>query len=410
MRRRDRRCLTMRIAVVNNFFPPRTGGSAHLSEALARRLAERGHEVLVITAQFGDAPAEEDRHGYRVVRLPAWYLPKTALSFNFDINFVTTPRNVRRVFRLLDRFEPDVIHQHGQLFDLTFITSVYARRRGTPVVLSVHTRLEHPNPLAGAVFRMGDALVVRPFITLSRPHVVAMDRLMARYIDRRYGVPEERTIGIPVGIDPERFEGAPTTDVRSDLGIGDAPMILSIGHVIPVRSRVTLVEAIPAVLREFPDAKFVVVGRTYTTTFIDRARELGVEDSLIIVGEVPSADIPSFVAAADLEAHDLDGVGCGTANLEVMAAGVPTVVAVRRDNFLGIELQTGRNIVLVPASNPGALGKAINAVLSDPEGAARIGAGQRDLIRSAFTLDVVTSQHEALFTELVEAQDSPDRS
>ena len=95
---RDSRHLIVRIAVVNNFFPPRTGGSAHLSEALARELAKRGHDVLVITAQFGDAPAKRTQHGYRVVRLPAWYLPKTTLTFNFDINFVTTPRNVRRVF------------------------------------------------------------------------------------------------------------------------------------------------------------------------------------------------------------------------------------------------------------------------------------------------------------------------
>lgn len=394
----------MRIAVVNNFFPPRTGGSAHLSEALAHELALRGHDVLVITAQFGNAPVEEDRRGYHVVRLPAWYLPKTALTFNFDINFVTTPRNVRRVFQILDRFRPDVIHQHGQLFDLTFITSVYARRRGVPAVLSVHTRLEHPNSVANAVFRFADTLVVRPFIAMSRPHVIAMDRLMERYISRRYGVPDDRTVGIPVGIDPQRFEGTPTRDVRADLEIGDAPMILSIGHVIPVRSRVTLVEAMPTILGAFPDAKIVVVGRTYTTTFLDRAKELGVEDSLIVVGEVPSSDIPNFVAVADIEAHDVDGAGCGTANLEVMAAGVPTVVAVRHDNFLGIELQTGRNIVLVPPTDPVALGRAINAVLGDSAGAARIGVGQQALVRSAFTLDVVTSQHEKLFAELVEAR------
>lgn len=400
----------MRIAVVNNFFPPRTGGSAHLSEAIAHELAARGHEVLVITAQFGDAPKEEDRRGYRVIRLPAWYLPKTALSFNFDINFVTSPRNVRRVFRILDEFRPDVIHQHGQLFDLTFITSVYSRRRGIPAVLSVHTRLEHPNPVADAVFRIGDAMVVRPFVAIGRPEVIAMDRLMADYIERRYGIPDDRMVGIPVGIDPDRFDGPPTRDVRAELGIGNDPMILSIGHVIPVRSRITLVEAMASVLAEFPDARFVVVGRTYTTGFIDRARQLGVSDNLIIVGEVPSTDIPNFVAAADVEAHDLDGGGCGTANLEVMAAGVPTVVAVRRDNFLDIELRTGQNIVLVPPTNPEAVAKAIIAVLSDPEGAKRIGVGQQALVRSQFSIDVVATRHEQLFEDLAAAADSPPQS
>ncbi len=396
----------MRIAVCNNFFPPRTGGSAHLSEALARELVARGHEVLVITGSFRDAPAEEFVHGYRVVRLPAWYLPKTMLSFNFDINFVTTPRNVRRVFALLDEFQPDLIHQHGQLFDLTFVSSAYAARRGVPVVLSVHSRLEHPNALADIVFRIGDAVLVRTFVRLPRPHVIAMDRLMERYIQQRYGIPKERIVGIPVGIDPERFERPVTADVRREHGIGDAPMILSIGHVSPFRSRMTLVEAMPRVLEDYPDARFVVVGRTYTTSFIDRAVELGVRENLIVVGEVPSADIPNYVAAADIEAHDLDGAGCGTANLEVMAAGVPTIVAVRPDNFLGIELRTGSNIVLVPPTDPDALGQAIVAVLADPAGAARIAEGQKELIRSAFTMDVVATQHEELFRMLVDGSTS----
>lgn len=394
----------MRIAIVNNFFPPRTGGSAHLSEALAHELASRGHDILVITAQFGDAPSEETRRGYRVVRLPAWYLPKTALSFNFDINFVTTPRNVARVFGLLNEFKPDVIHQHGQLFDLSFITSVYARRKQIPLVLSVHTRLEHPNRAANTIFRIADALVVRPFIAIGRPHVIAMDRLMSRYIASRYGVPPTRTVGIPVGVDAQRFTQPPTRDIRGELGIGDAPVILSIGHVIPVRSRVTLVDAMPAVIDAFPEARFMVVGRTYSTEFIDRAEELGVSDNLIVVGEVPSTDIPNYVSVATIEAHDLDGVGCGTANLEVMAAGVPTVVAVRPDNFLGIELQTGKNIVLVPPSDPSALGSTIIAVLSHPQDAQAIGAAQRELIDAEFTLDVVTSKHEALFNELVDSQ------
>ena len=393
----------MRIAVLNNFFPPRTGGSAHLSDALAREMAKRGHEVLVITAEFGNAPPEEQRDGIRIVRLPARYLPKSKLSFNFDINFVASLRNVRRVFRLLDEFTPDVIHQHGQLFDLTFISSVYARRRGVPVILSVHTRLEHPSAIANVAFWIGDAVVVRPFISLSRPSVVAMDTLMASYIERRYGVPRERMVGIPVGIDPDRFARAPSREIRTELGIGRSPMILSIGHVIPVRSRETLVEAMPMVLSAYPDAAFVVVGRTYTQTFVERAAALGVEGNLHVTGEVPSSELPDFVAAADIEAHDLDGHGCGTANLEVMAAGIPTIVAVRSDNFLDIDLQTGRNIVLVPPTDPEALARAIVALLADPVGAKRIGVGQQELIRKHFTLDTVATQHEKLFLSVISA-------
>ena len=77
----------MRIAVVNSFFPPRVGGSAHLSEALARGYAARGHDVLVLTASYEGAPPAEERDGLRIVRLPAATIPRSRLSVSFDIAF-----------------------------------------------------------------------------------------------------------------------------------------------------------------------------------------------------------------------------------------------------------------------------------------------------------------------------------
>src|SRR4051812_17120315 len=133
--------LRVRIVVVNNFFPPRVGGSAHVADTLSRYYAARGHEVLVIAAAYRDAPAEEVRDGIRIVRLPSWTLPESRFSFNFDITFALRRGNRERLFRLLDDFRPDVIHQHGQFFDLTWQSGSWARGRGVPTLLTLHTRL-----------------------------------------------------------------------------------------------------------------------------------------------------------------------------------------------------------------------------------------------------------------------------
>ena len=77
--------------MVNNFFVPRPSGSVHLTEGLAKHLTARGHEVLIVTAAHKDAPADEIRDGYRVVRLPCWAPPKTRLSFNYDIPMTLGP-------------------------------------------------------------------------------------------------------------------------------------------------------------------------------------------------------------------------------------------------------------------------------------------------------------------------------
>ena len=115
----------MRIAVVNSFFPPRVGGSA----------------------------------GLRIVRLPAATVPSSRLSVSFDIAFTARPGAYESVSALLGAFRPDVVHQHGQFFDLTWLTGWWAHRHGVPVLLSVHTRLENPVAAYRGVFRSLDAVL-----------------------------------------------------------------------------------------------------------------------------------------------------------------------------------------------------------------------------------------------------------
>jgi glycosyltransferase involved in cell wall biosynthesis len=401
----------MRIVVVNNFFPPRVGGSSHLSESLAHQYAEAGHEVLVITAAYGGAPAEEiSERGYRVVRLPAWGMPKLGLSIDFDISFALRPSNVWRIRQLLGDFSPDVVHQHGQFLDLSWLTGQWARRHGVPVLLSVHTRLENPNRVYALFFALLDYGLVRPVVNSYDPYVVVMDRKMDAYIRSRYATRESRLVDIPVGVELDRFQHrGDGAKVRRDLELDDRPIILSVGHVIPLRDRVSLVEALPGVVRSFPEVRLVVVGTVHYRVFLDIAADLGVAENVLCVGAVPKEEIVDYLAAAQVEAHDLDGHGLGTASLESMAAGVPVVAAVHVDNFRGIELRNGENIVLVSEGRPAELAGALIRVLSDPEGASVIAKRQRELVERRFSIEAVTRQHLDAFARITEAGE-PERA
>jgi glycosyltransferase involved in cell wall biosynthesis len=226
---------------------------------------------------------------------------------------------------------------------------------------------------------------------------------MDGYITSRYRIPVERRVPIPVGIDPEHFSATAGDDIRAKLGLDGRPVILSLGHVIPVRDRLALVESVPLVLADHPRAAFLVVGRVYDDRFLRRAEELGVGDHLIATGPVAREDVPAYVAAADVEAHDLSGYGLGTAGLEVMAAGVPAVVAVRPDNFPGIELRSWDNVVLVRPDDPVDLAAAINRLLDNTELRKRIGESQRLLIDRHFSIEAVADRHEDLYRRLAGA-------
>ena len=367
-----------------------------MSEALARHVAAAGHEVLVVTAAYGDEPTEEVRDGVRIVRLPSMAIT-SRIAFNYDIPFTASPRNARRLFRLLDDFEPDVVHQHGQFFDLTWMSSIWARRRRVPTVLTVHTRFQSPFRLHAAAMCVADYLVVRPFVRLGRPYVVPVDVFVRDYVKTRFGIPESRIVDIPVGIEPERFRAADRSEVRQRLGIGDRPMMLSMGHVIPLRDRLALVEAMPTLLARFPELVVVVAGRIYDERFVLRARELGVDHALIMAGEISKNDVPLYAAAADVEGHDLQGLGFGMASLEMLAAGTPVVSVVRADNYPTAPFVDGEHLILASSSEPGVLAGAIGRLLDDPELRERVGAGGRRLVEEQFSMELVTQRYLELY-------------
>lgn len=395
----------MRIAVVNNFFPPRVGGSSHLSHSLAVGYARAGHDVVVITAEYQDAPAYEEQDGLRIFRLPAMAMPASRLPVSFDMAFTIRPSLRRRVADILDTFHPDVLHQHGQFFDLTWSTGRWARKNSVPVLLSVHTRLESPTRVFGLAFRTLDAMVVAPILRRYRPTFVVMDVQMEAYIRRRYRRAIGGTTDIPVGITLNGADRGDPDIVRQRHGLSaQTPIILSIGHVIQMRDRMTLIEALPAVRRHVPDAKVLIVGRVYYDRFVTRARELGVDGLVIAVGAVPRQEVADYLAAATVESHDLQGFGLGTASLESMAAGVPVVAAVRPDNFGNVTLASGVNCWLVEPGNPTDLAAALVQALTDPELAGRVGQAGRDLVAEHFTMDSVLARHLEALTKLVSEQ------
>lgn len=399
----------MRIVVVNNFFPPRPGGSSHLADHLAKRYVAEGHDVLVVTAAYLDAPADETRNGFRIVRMPAWILPKNRLAANFDIAFTMGRRTKGLLFGILDEFAPDVVHQHGQFFDLTWLSGWWARRRGVPTLLSIHTRLYSPNAINNFIYRVADAILVAPLMRLHKPELVVMDVLMDQYIDSRYRRVISGKVFIPVGIEPKALAGGDGSIARAKHNLGDRHVVLSLGHVITQRNRIALVEALPAVLERFPETIVVVIGGIYHDEYLHVAKTLGVDHAILSLGAMPQREVPDYLAAADLEVHELDGQGFGTASLEALAVGIPVVAAIRPDNFVDTIVEDGKHLFLSPfvsetdlRADPAGLAQTLMVVLEDPERARQqVASHAKKLVEEHFTIEKVAQKHIVALERLV---------
>lgn len=386
----------MKIAIVNNFFLPRPGGSSIFSYSMAREFVRQGHEVLVITAAYRDQPEDEVIEGFRVLRIPAWTMPATPMSFNFDINFALLPGNSLRVRRVLEAFEPEVIHAHGQFFDLTWKALRWARSHAVPVVLTLHTRLVSTERLTGRFFAFLDRMVVVPMLRRGRVDaMVIIDKTFKSYVHDRYSRITTRLAEIPISVDWENFGG----QLRSDSSTG-SHLITSVGHVISVRNRLDLVKAIPRVHEKFPDVRVRVIGHVYHSKFLAEIDQLNLDGAFENVGAVSREEVPKLLAESALEIHDTQGFGIGIATLEAMAMGIPVVISDDPDYFLVDSLQHKRDCYVVSPNSPKELAEAILWYFDDEERMKRVGLAGREFVSRNLRQDIVASKYLDLFSTL----------
>src|SRR5512136_866884 len=123
----------MRILTVLTYYRPHTSGLTIYTERLTRALAQRGHQVTVMTSQFDKSlPREEIMDGVRVIRVPvALRISKGVIAPTFGL--VAT--------KLV--WENDVVHLHLPQFDAPGV-AFRARFLGKPTVLTYHCDLKLP--------------------------------------------------------------------------------------------------------------------------------------------------------------------------------------------------------------------------------------------------------------------------
>ena len=396
----------MRILLVNSFFPPLTTGSAHFSLDVAREWVRAGHEVAVLTTRVIGAPDEEVLDGVRIVRVPALVVTPGNLAFHYALPFASRPGALRAVRRVFDEVRPDVVHQNGQFFDLTALSTWVAWRRRIPRVLTLHTPLVHTDRWARRLIAAADRTVVRWANAPGRPVLVGVDRFVCELGERRYRPRHGPVRFIPATLRVDRFRDGDGGRVRAALGIGGDPMLLSLGHVIPIRSRLPLVEALPYALKHEPDLRLVVVGEVYDDRFLRRAAELGVDDHVIAVGRVSHREVIDHLAAADVESHELDGHSLGITTLEAMAAGVPVFARADRGLYPGIDLDEWPDLRIVERAGPEEIAEAILGLLRGGDERAQVVREQERFVRRHFRSDVVAGRYLELFASLIGADPS----
>lgn len=330
----------MKIVIATAVYFPMINGVAVFSHNLARGLAARGHEVLVLTPSQKGKSYEAFDDGVRVFYLKSVeakvypdQIHKAEKKFRlfyrhgFRVSVFPGPE----VKRILDAFSPDVVHvQVSDPIGLSVVS--YARKHGIPVVTTEHNQpevLTEPLKVPKVAKKPIDTMLANYFANRqSKSDFVTMPTKQAIY-----NLLEGRDFKVPVaavsnGVDLSSFKpGRVLSSVREKYGVpAGRPVVLYVGRVDPEKNVGAVLSAFSSVVEKIPEALLVVVGDGVDLPNLKKeAKRLGIFKSVKFLGRVTGEDLCEvykmgtvFATASEIETQ-------GIVLIEAAASGLPLI-------------------------------------------------------------------------------------
>ncbi len=217
----------------------------------------------------------------------------------------------------------DLVHAHW-ILPQGFTCALAAQLTRTPLVVTAHGSdvfALRGRILAGfkrAALRLADAVTANSRFTQDAvlkiyPHVRRIERIPAS--------PAQ------AAIKPELV-----TQLRDQYRVKDGPLMIFLGRLVDEKGLGDLLDAVQLLRDDLPSLQLVIAGEGQDRdVFVRQARELGIEDCVHFIGWIDQADVPSYLAAADIflgpSRKAVDGAteAQGLAFVEAMLAGTPVI-------------------------------------------------------------------------------------
>lgn len=241
--------------------------------------------------------------------------------------------------------------------------------------------------------------------------VIAISSAIKENLQKRTTIPAERILVIPNGVDAKRFApGRPDRDAaRAELGIPPGGTAVGlVGRISRGKGQIEFVRGAALLRRDFPEARFVMVGdvtageEKYGRAVQGLVRELGLEDIVRFAGF--AEDVPRLLGAFDLLVVPSRSEALGNVVLEGMAAGVPIAAAGAagiRD--LVVDGETG---ILFPPDDPKGLAASVRRLLGDEALRRAMGAAGRERAVRLYDRSKRTDRIEALYDEVLREREA----
>jgi phosphatidylinositol alpha-1,6-mannosyltransferase len=239
--------------------------------------------------------------------------------------------------------------------------------------------------------------------------VVANSRHTQELLLNDWKLPPERVRLLHPGVDTSRFQPAPPSqDVRTRLGWGDRPVVLTVGRLQARKGHDCLIRSLQAVKQRVPNVLYAIVGDGEQRAELDAlVTSEGLADHVVFHGELRDEDLIDCYQQCDLFALPnrqvgKDFEGFGMVLLEAQACGRPVIAGTSGGTAETMSIPATGRLVCCDAPQP--LADALIDLLRDSERLNQMGQAARRWVVENFDWDSLSLRAMEIFAS-VEATD-----
>jgi L-malate glycosyltransferase len=335
-------------------------------------LRERGHRTVLVAHPDGEL-ASRASEGHDLVRLA----PRAEVDLHA----------AWKLSRIIKDLGPDCVHAHDpHAVALASLAVSFLTSGRCPHVIASRRVAFH---LKGNAFSRWKYHQVDCFIAASN---AIRDMLIGDGIDR------DRIETVYEGIDLHRVQVEPAANIHAEFWLPThAPVVGAVAALTQEKGHKYLIDAAALVVREVPDARFVILGEGDLRPTLERQiKELHLDKHVVLPGF--RADVLAFMKSFDVFVMSSLFEGLGTSLLDAMALSKPTVAS----DTGGIPevVSHGETGFLVPPRDAHELAAAITKLLKDPERRQRMGRAGLERVTRVFTADEMIERTLAVYRKL----------
>lgn len=212
----------------------------------------------------------------------------------------------------------------------------------------------------------------------------------------------QKMVKIAPGIDTDHFSPKDARDLRDELGLTDKKVIVSVGRLVHRKGQDVLIEAMPAILNQIPEAHILMIGEgPYRGYLENHAKVLGIKEKITFIGRIQYEELPRFICVGDLfvmpsrsRLAGLEVEGLGIVYLEASACGLPVIAG--NSGGAPDAVLVGETGLVVDGTQKRDVAAAVVELLSDPNRSRAMGIRGRQWIIDEWRWEIWSARFSQL--------------